>query len=107
MDDEELRSELTAMTLPPDRIPVPDVSVLTRRLRRRRGGQATAGMLALTIAAAGLGVGLSRAPAGPGSQSPSGAGTWASRDLRATWLKPAVVRNSRLWTGAPPVTYPL
>lgn len=110
MDDEELRSELTALMVPADRIAVPDARVLRRRLRRRRNGQATVGVLAVACAVAGLGAGLTGAPVpsgngSPGNGSPGAAGACASGDLRATWLAPATVNGQ--WMEAPPVTYRL
>jgi hypothetical protein len=107
MDDEELRSKLKALLMPADQIPVPDVGVLRRRLRRRRTGQATAAAVVLVCVAAGLNLGLSRGTGPTGDHSPVAAGACASRDLRVTWLSPAAVSGSDSYAEGPPVTFPL
>jgi hypothetical protein len=105
MDDEELRAQLAAWLRPLGQLSVPDSSKLSRRVRRRRAGQATAGALTVAcVASAALGFGLSRAPR-PGHEvaGPSMRGHCVSRDLRATWLPPAGVNG--MYAEAPPETY--
>ncbi len=107
MNDEELRSQLAAWLRPLGQVPAPDRSVLSRRARRRRARQASAGALTIAcITAAALVLWLPRAPQ-PGHEV-AGKNTHdlcASRNLRFTWLPPAGVNGMRTYPEAPPETY--
>ncbi len=55
MRDEELREQLAAWVRPVERLPVPDVTVLRHRARRRRVRQAAMGLAACVVVAATAG----------------------------------------------------
>jgi hypothetical protein len=102
MDDDELRSQLTAWSRLAGQIQIPNSSVLKRRVRRRRAAQATAGALTVAcVASAGLAYGLSRAPVP--STRVSGPSAHGCGHLRATWLPPAKVNGS--YHEPPPQTF--
>jgi Protein of unknown function (DUF4232) len=104
MEDEELRARFAALFRPVEQMRVPDVSVIRRRLRRRRAGQTTAGLLACAavVASAGLIHQALGAPAPVAGPMPNAAGC-ANDDLQIGWLPPAGPKG--LFMEAPPETY--
>jgi hypothetical protein len=104
MEDDELRSQLTAWSRLVGQISIPSSSVFRRRLRRRRAAQATAGALTVAcVASAGLAYGLSRAPRTSTQTYAASRGDCVSRQLRVTWLPPAKVNG--VYMEGPPHTY--
>jgi hypothetical protein len=103
MDDEELRAEFARLLEPVQRMPVPAILGLRRRVRRRRAGQAAASTVVCACAA--VAAGLFFGPSGtPSSVVGTGrAAGCASSDLVIKWLPPAGVKG--IWAEAPPETY--
>ncbi len=103
MDDQELRNEFSDLVSRVPQVRVPDVSVIRRRLRRRRAWQASAGALTcacLAVVAVALAGGTTaRQPAGAGSRTVP---RCQASQLRSSWV--GFVKVKGVWAEAPPET---